>query len=118
MRIIFVVVSALLASLFLPISVSSESTPWMFWHYDHDDNFVMMPYDMWLGISHVVWCESKDDPDRIGRAGELGRLQIHPIHFDRMLSWELDPWSEHDRNLYGVYLYTRSGWAPWVACQP
>ena len=61
----------------------------------------------------IVSCESGGDSEVVGPAGELGRLQIHPIHFPGMKRLRLDPAYEPDRVRYAVLLWTAQGWEPW-----
>jgi hypothetical protein len=43
-------------------------------------------------------------PDWIGKSGERGYLQIHPVHFKPMRAAGLDPTDEYDLVLYGALI--------------
>lgn len=65
----------------------------------------------------VIQCESRWDTNAVGSAGELGLLQIHPIHETGMRRQGLDWHTEVDRVKYAVTLWSRQGWSPW-SCKP
>lgn len=89
-------------------------------HYEWDLTIIipceMEPFikDVWFG------CESKDaylagDPSTaVGKFGERGAAQIHPVHIPTMLAMGLNFFLEHDRILYGIHLYITQGPAPWT----
>lgn len=54
-------------------------------------------------------CESHWRTEAVGEAGELGILQIHPIHFPRMVLMGLDLQFEPDRLKYAFWLWESSG---------
>lgn len=61
----------------------------------------------------VVMCESRGNPRAVGRAGERGLFQIHPVHFG---------WAKPARlfeprwNALVAYRLSRGGtnWRPWT----
>lgn len=70
------------------------------------------PVDQALRVIH---CETGGTyrHDAIGRAGEVGYFQVHPIHgYPKAVL--LDPW-ENSRIALG--LWQRQGWVPW-SCKP
>lgn len=61
----------------------------------------------------IVECETGGtfDTYAIGRYGERGLMQIHPIHFGR---FEPDRLFEPGYNVWAAYqLWLESGWSPW-----
>ena len=66
----------------------------------------------------VAMCETGFRwPAPVGKAGERGSWQIHPIHFPRMTGLGLDTDSPVDLARYTVMLWERKGWQPW-SCRP
>ena len=69
----------------------------------------------------VAWCESRFYSDRVGAAGELGPMQIHPVH--RQMVAEMGyAWSEVADPLVNLVIAHRvfldaGGWRPW-SCKP
>lgn len=61
----------------------------------------------------IARCESNFNPRAVGRAGELGAFQIHPVHFRRFNAARLfDP----VYNARAAYILSRGGrdWSPWT----
>ena len=65
----------------------------------------------------VWWCESRMDDGAVGRAGERGVAQLHPIHAAEMERAGLDYDSGWDRLTWAIRLWERHGWGPW-SCKP
>ena len=80
-------------------------------------NCVPIPAAMVPGTVAVVQCESRWDTAAVGRLGERGIWQIHPIHRGAMAVGGLDYGSEHDRTIWAVNLWQQRGWTPW-SCEP
>jgi hypothetical protein len=78
-----------------------------------------IPAAMVPGTVTVIQCESRWDTNAVGAAGELGVLQIHPIHKEAMRSLGLEYNREGDRIEFAVRLWRNSGnsWRSW-SCQP
>ena len=81
------------------------------------DGIVEMPCEMARQVNDVIACESSYDPARVGKLGELGLLQLHPVHRPELAALGLDYDRERDRIQYAVRLWQRSGWQPW-SCKP
>lgn len=69
----------------------------------------------------VAWHESRFDPRAVGRAGERGLFQIHPVH----RAWLGARWARLFDPAVNAsvarQLQRRAGWAPWStssACTP
>ena len=79
---------------------------------------VLVPVEFARDAVNVAACESNVAAwDAVGKQGELGVLQVHPVHFPQMQRLGLDPWLEGDRIKYAVRLWERSGWGQW-SCKP
>ena len=57
----------------------------------------------------IAECESRMDPYAIGKAGERGLLQVHPIHREAMRQIGLSFDSEADRIEWAVHLWRLDG---------
>lgn len=69
----------------------------------------------------VAWCESRFRPDAVGRLGERGLLQIHPVHMDRIrsLGYTWDDIFQVRLNVEVAYaIWKERGWRPWANCAP
>lgn len=87
---------------------------------------IRMPGEMAAAAS-AVWlgCEVAAENQReygdvtavVGRLGERGQAQVHPVHATGMARAALDFGQEHDRLLWALRIWERSGWAPW-SCKP
>jgi len=72
-------------------------------------------------LAAVAWCESRFYSDRVGQAGELGPLQIHPVHRELVASLGFT-WSEVSDPMVNLIVARRvfldaGGWGPW-SCKP
>lgn len=75
---------------------------------------VAVPTDFAQVLYRLIQCESRWDRWRIGAEGELGLVQIHPVHFRRMRKLGLEPNEELHRLIYaGWVIYPRQGLGPW-----
>lgn len=66
----------------------------------------------WASVADdVFWCESRGHVTAVGRAGEVGLAQIHPIHVRLHQRFNLfDPYE----NLMAAWaLWQRAGWGIW-----
>lgn len=81
-----------------------------------------LTYEDWLAVKHfpaseqmrafyVQQCESRGQDEAVGRAGEVGRFQIHPIHFERFA--DLDLTDPEDNGRAAVELWGEAGWRAW-----
>ncbi len=71
------------------------------------------PESEWATAECIVERESGWNPWAIGRAGERGLMQIHPIHF---WAYDADRLFEIDYNIAVAHdMWTGSGWRPWLA---
>lgn len=82
---------------------------------------VAFPESEWSRAALVVWCESRYRPAAVGRAGERGLAQIHPVHIPLIasLGYTWDQMFELEPNLaVARALYDNAGhvWTPWVHC--
>lgn len=61
----------------------------------------------------IARCESNFNPRAVGRAGELGAFQIHPVHFRRFNPARL---FEPAYNAKAAYALSRGGrdWSAWT----
>lgn len=83
--------------------------------YDLRAPAISMPREMAEGAFNVIACESKWDTNAIGKAGEKGLLQIHPIHARNMGYMAFG--NEQARFEYAVSLWKVGGWNAW-SCTP
>ena len=67
-------------------------------------------------VNRVIPCESRWRRQAVGRAGERGTLQLHPVHRKR---WESMGYSADDMHhvvpntRVAESIYRESGWGPW-----
>jgi len=62
----------------------------------------------------VTWCESKFSPGAIGKAGEAGLAQVHPMNWGRFDQFpEPDPWNPL-QNLIVAYQMSQEGTNYWA----
>ena len=63
----------------------------------------------------VALCESRGDPRAVGRAGERGLFQIHPVHFGWAKPWLL---FVPRYNAQAAYRISHGGtnWQAWGRC--
>src|SRR3990167_800494 len=61
----------------------------------------------------IVQCESGFDNSAIGKAGEIGIFQIHPVHFKEVEGLKLYLHTLRGNFAYSRILYGRSGWKDW-----
>lgn len=64
----------------------------------------------------VMLCESKANPHAIGSSQEVGLLQIHPIHKQRVeaMGYTWDQMYQPVPNVLVAYaIWNEQGWAPW-----
>lgn len=66
--------------------------------------------------TQVIPCESAWDDEKVGKLGERGYLQIHPIHRSAMRENGLEFNNTHDRMKWGYRLYLSRGWEAWRWC--
>lgn len=64
----------------------------------------------------VRWCESTNNPNATGRAGEAGHFQIHPVHWWRFRASE-SPWNPEANTRVAYEIWLEQGWRPWT-CRP
>lgn len=81
--------------------------------YALDKPAVMVPRQFSEEVRAVIECESGWDTGAVGPYGELGLLQVHPIHFPRMRSLGLDPLRAADRVRFAVILWQENGLKDW-----
>ena len=89
----------------------------------HASFYANLEPGFWLLVALARY-ESTFRPDAVGRAGERGLLQVHPVHFRAMRKAGLDPAKHADCTLWGA-LMVASGLsqgkslsaavAPWIA---
>lgn len=68
----------------------------------------------------VARCESTMRPDAVGRAGERGLMQVHPVHRARIerLGYTWDQMLQPGPNLAVAHdLYREQGWRPWTCAR-
>ena len=74
-----------------------------------------------LQLQFVSICESGAKQYRengrlvIGPFGEIGFLQIHPIHFKEAKKLGYDIYDPNDNMAFGLLLYKKEGLKPWSA---
>jgi len=61
----------------------------------------------------IARCESNFNNSAIGKAGEIGVFQIHPVHFKEVESLKLDLHTLEGNFAYSRILYSRESWQPW-----
>lgn len=82
--------------------------------WDQAEPAVAVPTDFARILYRLIQCESRWDRWKIGANGELGLVQIHPIHFRKMRNLGLEPTEELHRLVYaGWVIFPRQGLAPW-----
>ena len=109
-----------------PLAASgAASHPPASYIYDLNESAVEMPEEMaWIVAQVWLGCEVRayaltpyaDLSAVVGRAGERGQAQIHPVHFPAMQRAGLDPGRERDRIVYAIRLWERQRWEPWRGC--
>ena len=82
---------------------------------DKHVGFAEMP----LALQKVALCESSGKQhynNKIvkGLAGEVGIMQIHPVHFLRAKKMGYDLYSATGNMAYAVWLYQQEGLRPWT----
>lgn len=77
---------------------------------------VWVPYRFAVESVGVAQCESRWQSDAVGAAGELGILQVNPIHAPAMAKHGLDFQSAGDRVRWAVRMWEAGGreWGPWA----
>ena len=74
------------------------------------------PPEEYVRAMLVAWCESRGDPLRVGRYGERGVMQIHPVHrpFAEALGYTWDSMLELGQNIaVAAALARRDGFGIW-----
>lgn len=103
--------------LWLAILVATPQPTEALFIYDLTQPAISMPREMAEGAFNVITCESKWNTSAVGAEGEMGLIQVHPIHRRSMVREGLDYRSERDRLNFAVSLWRVSGWNPW-SCSP
>ena len=98
------------------LEIDSVEIPWRGLVVLPDFSVVMVDPEFAATMFSVMACESQFRMDAVGAAGELGLLQIHPIHQKRMEDMGLDFTKENDRVVFANALWQEQGWRPW-SCQ-
>ena len=78
---------------------------------------VPIPAGMQRDVVQVAQCESRWDTNAVGRLGELGVLQLHPLHRHGMAAQGLDYAREPDRIAWATRMWQAGSWSAW-ACRP
>lgn len=85
---------------------------------DLDAPCVPMPLAMARDINPPALARDDRDVHAVGKLGELGWLQLHPVHAAAMRAAGLNHSRERDRIAYAVLLWERTGsWREW-SCKP
>ena len=96
-----------------PGEPESETVLWVV--YDGASSVrIEVPREFARKAVKVALCESGFNPAAVGAAGELGILQVHPVHAAAMMAAGLDFQSERDRILWAVELWQEQGGSPWA----
>lgn len=85
-------------------TITPTNNEWLVYKYFPDD------FD---NAIKVAKCESNLDNSAIGKAGEIGIFQIHPVHFKAVESLGLDLRNAEMNIIYSRILYDRNGWRDW-----
>ena len=103
-------IAGFLSEMLSPRTVTAQDSHGLVYFVYHPDEPAIIAPSEWASWAYLVgMCESRWTTKAIGKLGERGVLQVHPIHDQTMYNMGLDPYTERDRLTFAIHLWGYSG---------